>query len=337
MGTNNLDLLMTNEEYQRFSWGYHSITGYMRYDGDELKIMMVVNNTGLKCYSGEELNEIEASMREHFHNQGVDRIEVLFVVYSNNIARDQEICDNVQCWLADIREKRILLDRRNISDFTSLYERVEKAAFVESEYENKKIIPWVTIAIIITNIVVFGYMESIGSTTDDYFMLMHGASFWKWEIEYNEYYRLFTCMFLHFGVGHLMNNMFTLYIIGSQAERIFGWGKYTIIYVGTGLLSGVSSTIIHMLIGDPVISAGASGAIYGVMGAVVAAIWLNRRKNSIFQPRLLIVIVLLCYSGFTGTQVDNAAHIGGFISGIIIGGIMLFSGKRKRESLNKVS
>ena len=88
--------------------------------------------------------------------------------------------------------------------------------------------PYVNIALAAVNVLVFLYLEAIGSTEDGVFMVKHGAVFAPFVILGGEYYRLFTAMFLHFGVSHLANNMLVLLVLGEKMERALGHIKYLI-------------------------------------------------------------------------------------------------------------
>ena len=96
----------------------------------------------------------------------------------------------------------------------------------------------VNTALVIINVAAFIFLSLIGSTEDAEFMAGHGAMFVPAVVMGREYYRFFTCMFLHFGFMHLMGNMVTLLFLGDNVERAVGWLKYVIIYLGGGLQQG---------------------------------------------------------------------------------------------------
>ena len=125
-------------------------------------------------------------------------------------------------------------------------------------------------------------------------------------IEDGEYYRLLTAMFMHFGISHLVNNMIVLFALGDNLERALGHVKYLILY----LFSGIGANWISMMIGnkDPmVVSAGASGAIFGVIGGLFYAVAVNKgRLEDLQTKQLAVMIVLSLYMGLTSSGVDNA-------------------------------
>lgn len=182
---------------------------------------------------------------------------------------------------------------------------------------------WMNGALIALNIVYFLYLEIAGSSEDTIFMLEHGAMFAPFVMEGREYYRLFTSVFMHFGIRHIANNMLVLFVLGDNMERALGSIKYLVFY----LLSGVGANLVSMYwgINDPVqaVGAGASGAIFGVIGGLLYAVLVNKgRLEDLSTRQLVAMIVFSLYFGFTSTGVDNVAHIAGLVIGIILAAVM---------------
>lgn len=172
---------------------------------------------------------------------------------------------------------------------------------------------------VIINIVVFVILEWMGSTTDTMFMLHHGAMYEPLVVERGEYYRLFTCMFLHFGVQHLLYNMLLLIFVGDMLEKAVGKVRYLMIYLGGGILGNLLSMVVAMRADSYAVSAGASGAIFAVVGALVFLAVKNRDRISQEEIwRLMIMAVLSLIEGFTQTGTDSMAHLGGFLGGVVI-------------------
>lgn len=150
-----------------------------------------------------------------------------------------------------------------------------------------------------------------------------------YNIYHGEAWRLVTAMFLHGGITHILFNMYSLYILGTQIEVIFGKVKYLIIY----FISGIAANILSCIIAPNTLSIGASGAIFGLLGALASVIFINRKRMSKGAVTNLIVVILLnVYIGFTGQSIDNAAHIGGLVAGILVSFIIIFIyNKRKAK------
>lgn len=176
-----------------------------------------------------------------------------------------------------------------------------------------------TKVLIIINVAYFLILSLGGMTEDGFYMLEHGAAFAPYIIEYKEYYRLFTSMFLHFGVTHLMNNMITLGVVGLNVEPVVGKVRFLIIYLVSGLCGNISSLVYDMKTQDYAISAGASGAIFGLTGALLALTIIGRgRVGNVTRQGMLFMVLFSLYLGFTEEGVDNFAHIGGLLAGMLI-------------------
>ena len=174
--------------------------------------------------------------------------------------------------------------------------------------------PIVTYIIMAICIILFILMELSGGSTNSQTLLKYGANL-DVLVKNGEYYRLFTCIFLHIGIMHLLCNMYSLYIIGKEVENVFGKVKYLIIY----LLSGIAGSILSLAFNHNTICAGASGAIFGLLGALLYFGYYYRTYLGATLTRSIIpVIVLNLIIGFTSSGIDNAAHIGGLVGGILI-------------------
>jgi rhomboid protease GluP len=138
-----------------------------------------------------------------------------------------------------------------------------------------------------------------------------------------EWWRLFTSMFLHFGLLHLLFNMWALWSLGQLTERLFGSAYYLAVYLFAGLCGSVASLLWHPSIN----SAGASGAIFGVLGGLLAFM-VNPRTRipaSIVAAQRNSALVFVAYNllnGFAHAGIDNAAHIGGLLSGFAFGWVL---------------
>ena len=188
---------------------------------------------------------------------------------------------------------------------------------------------WITMTLIVLNILYFVYLEAVGSSEDVLFMLEHGAMFVPLVLGNHEYYRLITSIFLHFGFAHLMNNMVMLFFLGSILEEEIGSFKYLLLYFVSGVAGNILSAFMDLKTGEFVISAGASGAIFGVIGALLIIVAKNHGHLRTLDGRgMVFMVVCSLYHGFTSTGVDNMAHIGGLLSGILLAFILY----RKRQS-----
>ncbi len=173
--------------------------------------------------------------------------------------------------------------------------------------------PIVTYALIALNVIIFVLMYILGNGSDDaYTLLAFGANYGPL-VEAGEWWRLITSSFLHIGILHLICNMYCLYIVGPQLESFFGKAKYLFIY----LISGVIGSLFSVLFTDS-LSAGASGAIFGLFGALLYFGYHYRvYLGTVIKSQIIPLIVLNLMIGFMSSGIDNSAHIGGLIGGAL--------------------
>lgn len=184
---------------------------------------------------------------------------------------------------------------------------------------NYKKLPICTIAIAAANVLIFLGLSFMGMAEDSAFMMEHGAMYVPYLMNGERYYTLITSMFLHFGFSHLMNNMVMLLVIGYSLEPEIGKIRFLFIYLGSGLMGNLVSAWFDVSQGSYAVSAGASGAIFGIVGALLyVAIRNHGRVGEISTRGLVLMAGLSLYYGFTAQGVDNAAHIGGLISGFLL-------------------
>ena len=131
-----------------------------------------------------------------------------------------------------------------------------------------------------------------------------------------EYFRLFTALFLHANLIHLICNMYSLYVVGPQVESFYGKVKYFVIF----LMSGISGCILSLAFSaDNIVSVGASGAIFGILGAICYFGYHYRvYLGNVLKSQIIPIIVLNLMIGFMVSGIDNFAHIGGLIGGLFV-------------------
>lgn len=198
------------------------------------------------------------------------------------------------------------------AEFETLFDQVAPRAYV-------------TPALVAINVAIFIAMALKGAGVFD----VNGEVHVAWGSNYGpltlsgEWWRLLTSTFLHFGILHLLVNMYVLWDVGRFVERLYGSRAYVVIYFGAGLLGSIAS-----LAWNPVVnSAGASGAIFGVVGAMLAAMTGKsmRLPVSVAQAHrnsMLVFVLFNLANGLSHAGIDNAAHVGGLVGGFLIGFVL---------------
>ena len=195
------------------------------------------------------------------------------------------------------------------------------------EAQRMPVATWILIAI---NLILWIATEFTGDSEDPKTLIEFGALFGPL-IAIGEYWRLFAAMFLHVGLMHLLFNVFALFVFGRIVERVFGHIKFITIYILAGLTGSIASFSFNPIS----IGAGASGAIFGILGALVAYFSMNRKRHGAMGRQSLTGLVVISsinlLLGFITPGIDNWAHIGGLATGFLIGSVLT----PKYESVNE--
>lgn len=177
----------------------------------------------------------------------------------------------------------------------------------------------ITLFLVSTNLIVFLVLSVLGDTRDALFMYKHGAAYYPAIVEGKEYYRIFTNMFLHFGIEHLLYNMLMLIFMGDIVEKLYGKIQFLLIYLIGGVGGNLLSLFFSYRSKTYAVEAGASGAIFAVVGGLVVSVLVHRHvRESVFGRRTIFMAILLLAEGFTQKGIGNAAHAGGFLTGLLI-------------------
>lgn len=185
--------------------------------------------------------------------------------------------------------------------------------------------------LIAANILVFLITDLRGNTGDSEYMLSCGAMFHPLTLS-GQFWRLFTAMFLHFDISHLLSNMLSLFAIGCIIEKAFGRGRFLLIYFGSGLGAGLASTFYHAWKGVPAVCAGASGAIFGLSGALVCLAVFRQTEAYGVDSRRVPLAILISVVASASRSTDSAAHIGGLVFGFLIALLLAFKVIRNAAS-----
>lgn len=169
----------------------------------------------------------------------------------------------------------------------------------------------VVTTILVINVIVFIGQQLLGRGFTDQFLME------PFHIIAGEYWRLITPVFFHAGVLHIFLNSYILYSLGPNVEEAFGSVRFALMYLAAGFLATAASFALP----PDVPSLGASGAVFGMAGVLL--VYLYRRRKSAFVAQylrsIMIFIGLNLAFGFVFPGIDNVAHIGGLIGGVILG------------------
>ncbi len=178
-------------------------------------------------------------------------------------------------------------------------------------------IPWITVLLIGINLIIYGLEMLQGGSENNRVAIRFGAQYLPLVMK-GEFWRVFTAMFLHFGWNHLASNMISLLVIGQIVELYFGRIRFLLLYLISGIGGNLLSLFMDMGSADPGISAGASGAIFGIMASFVIFALDSHMRKAFPLPRVLLGLLLSLAPGFYSTGIDLYAHLGGFFVGLVV-------------------
>ncbi len=208
-------------------------------------------------------------------------------------------------------EKGIELLFKITDDINMTNEKKNKK--MEKIFSTKKpIVTYIIIALCIIMFLVSGGGYNVN------LLLLFGANYGPL-VRNGEIYRLITCMFLHGGIVHIVLNMYSLFIIGPRIEDFFGKKKFILIY----LLSGISASLLSIGINGNTISIGASGAIFGLFGALIY--FANNYRGyigAVIKSQVVPIVIYNLLIGFFIPGIDIYGHIGGLIGGLIVANML---------------
>lgn len=235
-------------------------------------------------------------------------ILALFPKIKNKLIKDKEGIDLIVNVTNDINEKTM----KENATYTKIF-------------EPKKIV--ITPLLIGICVILFILMYIFGNGSEDTLTLVLFGANYKPLVQAGEIWRLVTSMFLHIGIIHLICNMYALWIIGRQLETFLGKFKYFIVYLGSGIVGSLLSVVIHSSV-----SAGASGAIFGLLGSLLYFGYHYRLYlGSVLRTQVIPVILLNLMIGFMLPGIDNFAHLGGLVGGYLLTMALGVPGKSKKS------
>lgn len=178
-----------------------------------------------------------------------------------------------------------------------------------------KALPIVSVTLVVINVMIF----IICTFTGDLLYNM-GELGVQGVLLRKEYGRIVSAMFLHSDFNHIFNNMVILFFLGAMIEKEIGHVRYLLIYFLSGIGGNLLSLAYKVVTLEYACSIGASGAVFGLDGVLLALVFFSGKHMQNVTPlRVLLMISYSLYSGFTGQNIDNAAHVGGLVIGFLLG------------------
>lgn len=174
-----------------------------------------------------------------------------------------------------------------------------------------------TALLLAANAILFLLEEFSGGSRNPEVALSYGALTLP-HLRAGQWYRLVTSMFLHFGLMHLLCNLWALLILGPRLEMFFGLRLYLLLYLLSGVAGNLQTAWRDARTGRNAVSAGASGAVFGLLGAYLALGLLPATRDAVNLRSVLYILALNLAIGIASPAINLAAHIGGLLAGLLL-------------------
>ncbi|NLL78486.1 MAG: rhomboid family intramembrane serine protease [Clostridiales bacterium] len=339
--TEQLDLYLRGMGFECIPSNLPEFRVYFQIESTFVNVIHVIDYKEGIYLPGDQYEHIREKVRELFVQRGIQEMHMLSLILSGDLQKARVFCQNDRfCWFLDTKNRRLVVDENQTPDFygmrgkleewiTQVQTRAEGTTIQQPDQVQRgwKNIPVVTSALILINVIVY-----LICTFQGELLYNEGALSAERIFKYGEYYRIFTSWFLHSNAEHLFNNMLLLYFFGEMVEQRLGRLRFGILYVAAGFGGSFCSLYYMIAAKQSYVSVGASGAVFGVEGALLMLVLLNRgRLRTVTFGRLAFIILYSIYIGFRSTYVDNFAHIGGVITGFLVC-LILYLTRRKAEN-----
>jgi len=306
----------------------------------EYKIVRIVSNY---IHNDEQLNfdifrtkQILKRVKRKMFSLKMHTLSI-FVNLGDNVNLDNKDFDNIECAnvkeINDLSKYSFIIDifpniieiedteEKGMELFIKLTNDINEKNYTESKKaeevfaKKKPIVTYIIMGICIL-LYILTFLNSGNLINQDANLLYKFGGLVNFGNNYKEIYRLISSMFLHAGLLHLLCNMYSLYVIGPQLESFFGKTKFIIIYLISGIIGNLLSLA---FLQDNIVSVGASGAIFGLLGALLYFGYHYRvYLSTVIKSQIIPLILLNLSIGFFASGINNFAHIGGLIGGVLV-------------------
>ena len=366
MESDQLEQLLYTAGYNKAATNLPEYVFYYRIENQAVTVLFIIDCRKGIYISEDQYEHMKKKGMEFFHASGAEHVHMLSLVLGADMQTGRKLCACDRfCWVIDTDNDRLVIYEDQTPDFygwkTVLEDFLAQQSLQGKDWaaapardadhggsgrDKKRLsgIPWMNVGLAAVNVVIFLICTFTGDLLYNKGMLSLSEI-----LEHRAYYRVLTSMFLHADIQHLFSNMIVLYYIGEIVEKKMGHIPYAVIYFLSGIIGNIFSLGYDLLVrghfgymqsGGEIFSLGASGAVFGIEGALFLLVVVNHgRLEYMTAGRLAFAIIFSLYCGFTSVNVNNAAHIGGVLTGFAAAAVFWIihprAGSGKDKNLNE--
>lgn len=339
-----LERYLRDADYYSLPTNLPEFSAFVKVENNFLNIIQIIDYPKSLYLSSDQYMELKEAVKTTFLARGEKNIHIMTLILFEDYEKARSLVqDDRFCWFIDVKTRELIIEQEKTPDFYGLksflkefldhyIEQTDLPEVLLSEKETDTYMkrckqylldmPKATVIIVTINIIIFIFCAFTGNTL--YSLGQISLSY----IKVGEYYRIITSIFLHSGLDHIFSNMLLLYFIGDMIERVIGSKRFLAVYFISGILGNITSCLYELLTEESMVSVGASGAIFGLIGGML---YLVIRKNDAIEislSRMLVMVTYCIYSSFAGSNINVPAHLGGLVSGIFITWTLSFRRKK---------
>ena len=338
---NRLEELFLAQGYDKLPANLPEFNFYCHREMQGINVLHVIDYRQGLYISGDQFAHLKEKVIEFFGLRGESEIHMMTLILSEDTEKARRLCEeDAFCWIIDARAFRLIVHETQVSDFygwkgileeylfTAAKETAARPAGEDGAKKQFQSVAPVSLFLVAVNVIIFLICTFTGDL-----LYNRGALSLREVLADGQFYRLFTSMFLHWDAEHLFSNMIVLYYVGAIVERELGALPYMALYLLSGLVGNLFSVgYYELFVNIYGSSAGASGAVFGVEGALLFLVMIRRgRLESMTLGRVAFAVAFSLYCGFTSAGVNNAAHVGGVLMGFTAAAVI--AGCKKMRQL----
>lgn len=343
-GSTEMFFQMFNDQILHSGYQRESINGqvmflYRKEMGDKNRYVLCIDMDHIANESSSRIEMLILSIQYKL-TMNEPNCEFLSIIVSHQMDQCRELgnrglpvwfidCSSMKLIRYETTQGELLELEEEIYAILDLYQKENGLGEGTNSYEKYRNVSC-SIFLVILNVIIFLITDYILDPMKGEQIKNELSASWMDIKYYKEYYRAFTYMFLHADQAHIFNNMLVLFFTGRILERVTSKTRMLFIYFGSGIIAGTSSMIYNMLNNNYIWSIGASGAIYGFVGAMLFVTLVSKKYSiGVGKREYLLFIGFSLYGGITASNIDVVAHIAGFIAGFILAMLLIQRNDKK--------
>ena len=329
-----LQQMFSQQGYRRLQTNVPEVTGFCKAVGQHWHCICLIDARGGFLNGYGKQDHLIQQMGSFVQEQTGGTADCLGIIFTENVsAVRQNVSGQADFWIVDTVQRRLIRYENQPQTFYGVEQWIEsllyesessqpsQSAFYGTDDRIKAFhLTPVNTALVVINVLIFFVLEVLGDTENAAYIYQFGGMTVESVLFGGEFWRLLSCAFLHFGFSHLFNNMLVLAFAGDNLERALGSVKYLLFYLCGAVGSSLISCICMFLGREQyVVSAGASGAIFAVLGGIFYVLVRNHgRKDDLNIWKVGLFLFFSIFQGFTSVTTNNSAHISGLLLGVVL-------------------